>query len=153
MERTGRIKKGKNSWPIPLSTLVMGVKLRKGSTLTLIVLITIVLCMFAGAVYLSYQRLMSSHGAVYEATITITSIETSTRMYPHTYIYTERYVFTSDSFQNDATQKQYTFAGVGHDITSGKTYYIRWHNEIRFNWLHEELIYTIGIIEEIVEVT
>ena len=90
---------------------------------------------------------MSNQGANYEATITVTTVEVSNRKYIHTYVWTDQVV--SDG-ENGMKSKQYFFADTPN-FEVGKTYYVEWHNDIRFHPL--DLWYIIGVVDyvEVIE--
>lgn len=94
-----------------------------------------------GVIGLETWGFLSNQGACYQATITVTTVEVSNRKYIHTYVWTDQVV--SDG-ENGMKSKQYFFADTPN-FEVGKTYYVEWHNEIRFHPL--DLFYIIGVID------
>jgi hypothetical protein len=102
-----------------------------------------VIIIIGGMIYLAFGDFLSNHGAMYEATITVTTVEVSYRKYIHTYVWTDQTV--SDG-ENGMKSKQYFFAGTPA-FEVGKTYHVKWHNEIRFHVY--DLWYVIGVVDDI----
>lgn len=103
---------------------------------TLLAIVVIIV----GSMVLVFGNFLSHQGVKYEATITVTTVEISNRKYVHTYVWTDQVVSTGEGMES----KQYFFADTPN-FEVGKTYYVEWHDEIRFHPL--DLWYIIGVVD------